>query len=287
MSEEARASPRLKTLEFGILLGKEYGEYLEGINLSSNPDMLMALTKYELDWDYLKEIATDAGWEFDVQSYDEGVHENDDDEDSLSYEVHFTPLSPQSDDALNELMNQIVAQRIHINMLFVERFGFELYSEAEPDLRITCIPWEGFNDWNAPLCVAALASYLIERLNEARVRQELIRMLQTMSSTFADRTNLDQLKSIELLRTFLETHNYPGHKYGGAIVKLKDIQSLRSQIKPIHFTDRGFKSFVRKYELKDKLNPETKEGDFYALVHRVLEVALEALVELRQTMEEP
>lgn len=289
MSEEARASQRLKTLEFGIFLGEKYGEYLEQIELTSKTEMLRALTKIEMDWDEINHFSREAGWLFEKLDYEESFlseeDEEEENEEPLRYELLFTPFD-KPDKELEKIMNEIKRQRILINVLFSDRFGFELFKEAESDSRITCIPWEGYNDWNALLCVVALASYLIERLDEARLRQELIRMLQTMSYTIADRTDLDQLKGIELLRTFLETHNYQGHMYGGAIVKLKSIQRLRSATKPIHFTDAGFKNFVEQYGLEDKLDPETKEGDFYVLIYKVLEVALEALNELYQTLEE-
>lgn len=285
MREEARASPRLKTLEIGILLGRYCGNYLQEIEASSDLEMVRALTKYDLDWDYIDYLSSEAGWQFQALDYDEPSREDaeEESEEAMRYELQFKPL-PQLDKELQEVMNKIMAQRILINILFAERFSFELFKEAEPDSRITCIPWEGFNDWNAPLCVAALANYLIETMDGAKVKEGLIRMLQTMSSTLATRTDLDQLKSIELLRTFLESHNYPGHKYGGVIRKLKDIQSLRSLIKPIHFTDKGFRNFIRRYRLEDMLDPENKQGDFYALVHKVLEVALEALDELYQIL---
>lgn len=284
MGKEARASPRLRTLEFGLILGREYGMNLEQMELISRPEMLRALTKYDLDWDNIDYRSRGAGWQFQSLDYDEPSRgdEEKESEEAMRYELQFKPL-PQLDEELQGVMNGIMAQRILVNMLFAERFGFELFKEAEPDSRITCIPWEDFNDWNAPLCVAALANYLIETMDGAKVKEGLI-LLQTMSSTLATRDDLDQLKSIELLRTFLKSHNYPAYKYECVIRKLKDIQSLRSQIRPIHFTDKGFRRFIKQYGLEDRLDPETKRGDFYPLVHKILEVAFEALDELYQTI---
>ncbi len=284
MGTEARASPRLRTLELGIVLGREYAENLERIELIPDQEMLRALTKYELDWDYMRGIVTSAGCKFDVQSYDEGVSEEET-EDDLRYELYFTP-QPQPDRELKDLMVQIIAQRYLINVIFSDKFGFELFKEAEPDSRIICTPWEGFNDWNVPLCVAAIANYIIKTMDGARITVELNRTLQTIPPTLATRIDLiNRYKSIALLKAFFESHNCPGDKYGGAIKKLKDIQSLRSQIKPIHYTDKGFNKFVKRYGLEGMLDPETKQGDFYPLICKVLVVTHEALIELRKTLE--
>lgn len=287
MSEEARASPRLKTLEFGILFGGKYGEYLEQIELTSKTEMLRALTKIEMDWDEINRFSRETGWLFEKLDYEESFlseeDEEEENEEPLRYELSFTPFD-KPDKELEKIMNKIIAQRILINSLFAERFSFELFKEAEPDSRITCIPWEGFNDWNTPLCVAGLVNYIIESIDAHKLKQKLKIKFNNVSCSIAKRVDWKDLKAITLLQGFLECQKYPKDMWNEVIQVLRDVQHLRSTTKPIHFTDKGFKKFVKKYELEDEFNSETKEGNFYALIYKVLEVALEALDELHQTI---